>query len=45
MVFYFTGTGNSLFAAKRLLFEGEKLINIADAMKKINMIIVSLKCA
>lgn len=32
MIFYFTGTGNSLFAAKRLLSEGEKLINIAEAM-------------
>lgn len=34
MIFYFTGTGNSLFAAKRLLAEGEKLINIAEAIKK-----------
>lgn len=33
MIFYFTGTGNSLFAAKRVLSEGERLINIADAMK------------
>lgn len=32
MVFYFTGTGNSLFAAKRLLSDGEKLINIADTI-------------
>lgn len=34
MLFYFTGTGNSLFAAKRLQSEGEQLINIADALKK-----------
>ncbi len=33
MIFYFTGTGNSLFAAKRILAEDEKLINIAEAMK------------
>lgn len=33
MIFYFTGTGNSLFAAKRLLSDSEKLINIADAIK------------
>lgn len=33
MIFYFTGTGNSLFAAKRILSDGEKLINIADAIK------------
>lgn len=32
MIFYFTGTGNSLFAAKRLLSDGEELINIADAI-------------
>ncbi len=34
MIFYFTGTGNSLFAAKRLLDEGEKMVNIAEAIKK-----------
>lgn len=33
MIFYFTGTGNSLFAAKRLLNAEESLINIADAIK------------
>lgn len=33
MIFYFSGTGNSLFAAKRLLSDGETLINIADAVK------------
>ncbi len=34
MIFYFTGTGNSLFAAKRLLTDGEELINIADCLKE-----------
>lgn len=33
MIFYFTGTGNSLYAAKKLLVDGERLINIADAIK------------
>lgn len=33
MIFYFTGTGNSLFAAKKLLDEGERLVNIAEAAK------------
>lgn len=33
MIFYFTGTGNSLFAAKRLLSPGERLVNIAGAVK------------
>lgn len=34
MIFYFTGTGNSLFAAEKLLCENERLISIAEAMKK-----------
>lgn len=34
MIFYFSGTGNSLFAAKRILADGEEMINIADAIKK-----------
>lgn len=34
MIFYFTGTGNSLFAANRILSEGEELIHIADAIKE-----------
>ena len=34
MIFYFSGTGNSLFAAKRMLADGERLINIADAMRE-----------
>ena len=34
MIFYFTGTGNSLFAAKRLLSDGEQLVSIADALNE-----------
>lgn len=34
MIFYFTGTGNSLFAAKRLMAQGEELVNIADAIRE-----------
>jgi len=33
MIFYFTGTGNSLYAAKRVLADGEELVNIADAIR------------
>lgn len=33
MIFYFTGTGNSLWAAKQLANDGERLINIAEARK------------
>lgn len=33
MIFYFSGTGNSLAAAKKLLAEGEQLINLADCVK------------
>lgn len=36
MIFYFTGTGNSLFAAKRLLDKDELLVNIADAINNNN---------
>ena len=32
MLFYFTGTGNSLLAAHRLASSDEKLINMADAV-------------
>ena len=32
MIFYFTGTGNSLFAAKALAYEGEEIISIIDAL-------------
>lgn len=33
MIFYFTGTGNSLMAAKALAHRGEELINMAEARK------------
>lgn len=33
MIFYFTGTGNSLAAAKKLLEADEALVNMADAIK------------
>ncbi len=33
MIFYFTGTGNSLMAAKALALEGETLVNMATARK------------
>lgn len=36
MIFYFTGTGNSLFAAKKLQREGEGLIDIGQAVKEGN---------
>ena len=42
MILYFSGTGNSLFAAKMLLKEGESLVSIADLMKQGN-ITVQLK--
>ncbi|MBR5370831.1 MAG: EFR1 family ferrodoxin [Oscillospiraceae bacterium] len=31
MIFYYTGTGNSLFAARKLLYRGEQLVNMAEA--------------
>lgn len=34
MIFYFSGTGNSYYAAKRLLAENEVLINMAEAVKQ-----------
>ena len=34
MIFYFTGTGNFLMAAKALLEPGEKLVSIAEARKE-----------
>lgn len=34
MIFYFTGTGNSLDAAKRILEEDEKLYNITSCIKE-----------
>ena len=33
MIFYFTGTGNSLFAARRLADEGEQIVSIVDALR------------
>ena len=36
MIFYFTGTGNSLMAAKAVARSGEELINMADARKQGN---------
>lgn len=34
MIIYFSGTGNSLYAAKKLLNEGERLVSMADLMKR-----------
>ena len=34
MIFYFTGTGNSLMAAKGVSEEGETLVNISEARKQ-----------
>lgn len=34
MIFYFTGTGNSLFAAKALAADGERVISMIDAMRQ-----------
>lgn len=34
MIFYFTGTGNSAYAAKKLLEEGEQLISMAEAVSE-----------
>lgn len=37
MIFYFSGTGNSLYAAKKLLVDGgEKLVSIPEEMNKNN---------
>ena len=33
MIFYFTGTGNSLYAAKKLADEGEEVVSIVDALR------------
>lgn len=33
MIFYFTGTGNSWYAATKIRKEGEQLINMADCLK------------
>ena len=33
MIFYFTGTGNSLYAAQKLADEGEELVSIVEALR------------
>ena len=33
MIFYFTGTGNSLHAARKLLYKGEQLVDMAKALE------------
>ena len=33
MIFYFTGTGNSLYAAKKLADEGEEIVSIVEALR------------
>lgn len=33
MIFYFSGTGNSLFAAKTLAHDGEEVISMIDAVR------------
>ena len=33
MIFYFTGTGNSLFAAQTLAHEGEEVISMIEAVR------------
>ena len=33
MIFYFTGTGNSLYAARKLADEGEQIVSIVEALR------------
>ena len=33
MIFYFTGTGNSLYAAQKLSDEGEQIVSMVDALR------------
>ena len=33
MIFYFTGTGNSLYAAKKLADEGEQIVSVVEALR------------
>jgi ferredoxin len=33
MIFYFTGTGNSLYAARKLAEEGEEIVSIVEALR------------
>ncbi len=35
MIFYFTGTGNFLFAAKTLAHEGEEVISMIEAAHQV----------
>lgn len=37
MIFYFTGTGNSWYAAKKVLKEGEEMINMTECLQKKNL--------
>ena len=39
MIIYFSGTGNSLYAARKLLNEGEKLVSLADLIKQNSYVI------
>lgn len=39
MIFYFSGTGNSLAAAKRLLLPGEQLVNMAGRRRYVNPVL------
>ena len=39
MIIYFSGTGNSLYAAKSLLNENEKIVSMADIMKNEDYVI------
>ena len=34
MIFYFTGTGNSLYVAQQLAGEGERVVSIVDALRE-----------
>ena len=34
MIFYFTGTGNSQYAAKTLAAEGERLVSVVECLRK-----------
>lgn len=39
MIIYFSGTGNSLYAAKKLLDEGENLVSLAELIKEKSYIV------
>ena len=36
MIFYFTGTGNSQYAAQRLASEDERLVSVVECLRKDN---------